>query len=101
MHHSRFKFAVASALSVGLILSSVDIANADYRRNRGNNVGRNIGLGVAAVVIGGIVASEAARANGYNSYSYRGNGLSCRQLERRCDDGSNWACRQLEVRSEC
>ena len=109
MHQSRLKIAVVSALSVGLVLSSVSVAIADPPRRggpkvvyaqkyRSNNNARNIGLGVGAVIIGGVIASEAARANGY---SYRGNGLSCRQLERRCDDGSNWACRQLEIRSEC
>ena len=109
MQKSRLKFVVASALSAGLIFSSIGVANADNSRrsgsrtvvvekHRNNNNGRNIGLGVAAVVIGTVIASQAARAN---SSSYRGDGMSCGQLERRCDDGQNWACRRLEVREDC
>jgi hypothetical protein len=62
--------------------------------HRHSNTGRNVGIGIGAVVIGTIIASEVARANS-------GSGMSCRALERRCDDGQNWACRRLEVREDC
>ena len=56
---------------------------------RRNNVGRNVAIGVGAAIIGGIVASEAARA------SSGGGGNSCRRWSYQCNDGSRWACRNL------
>jgi len=96
-------FAVASALSLGLILGNVGIADAAPKKGgpkivvlkKHNNTGRNIAIGATAVIIGSAIASQAARA------SYRGDGMSCRALEIRCDDGANWACRRLEVRDDC
>jgi hypothetical protein len=71
--------------------SNVVVARPGHRHS---NTGRNIGIGIGAVVIGTIIASEVARANS-------GSGMSCRALERRCDDGQNWACRRLDVREDC
>ena len=64
-----------------------------------SNTGRNVAAGVAAGVIGAIILNEAAKASsGGDSYSSSsGDGeLSCRQLERRCDDGKDWACRKYD-----
>ena len=61
-----------------------------------SNRNRNIAIGAAAVV-GTIIAVEAARASSGGG----GGELSCRALERRCDDGQNWACRRLDVREDC
>lgn len=60
--------------------------NAPRRRN---NTGRNVALGVGAVVLGTIIASEAARAQGS-----RGN--SCGRLDYQCSRGSYSACRQFD-----
>ncbi|MEZ5849087.1 MAG: hypothetical protein R3D68_00370 [Hyphomicrobiaceae bacterium] len=60
---------------------------------RRNNTGRNVAIGVGAAILGGIILNEAAKANGY-----RDDGLSCRQLYRRCDDGQDWACRKFDRR---
>ncbi len=63
---------------------------------RRNNTGRNVAIGVGAAILGGIIASEAARANSRSSGGdYRG-GNSCRRWAFQCDDGSRWACRNLD-----
>lgn len=53
-----------------------------YRSHRG----RNIAIGVGTAIVGGIIANEVYRSGGY----------SCASLERRCDAGNDWACRQLD-----
>lgn len=58
---------------------------------RRRNVGRNVAIGVGALVVGGIIASEAARAN-----SRRSGGGNCRSWAYRCDQGAGWACRNLD-----
>lgn len=61
-----------------------------------NNSNRNgkVAAGIAAAVIGGIIINEVARSQ---SRGDSGDGrLSCRQLENRCEDGQNWACRKLD-----
>ncbi len=67
---------------------------------RRNNTGRNVAIGVGAAILGGIIASEAARANSRSSGGgYRGGyrgGNSCRRWALQCDDGSRWACRNLD-----
>lgn len=65
-------------------------------KNR-SHTGRNVAAGVAAGVIGAIILNEAAKASSSSS-SYESDGLSCRQLERRCDDGKDWACRKYDRR---
>ena len=57
---------------------------------RRNNFGRNVAIGVGAAVIGGIIASEAARARP----AYRG-GNSCARWDYQCSQGAGWACRNL------
>lgn len=55
---------------------------------RRNNVGRNIAIGVGAAVIGGMIASEVARA--------RPSGGSCNRWAWQCDNGQGWACRNFD-----
>jgi hypothetical protein len=55
---------------------------------RRNNVGRNVAIGVGAAIIGGIIASEAARASRAPS--------DCERWAYRCDAGSNRACYNLD-----
>ena len=55
-----------------------------------NNTGRNIAIGVGAAVIGGIIASEAARA------SNSGRGNSCRRWNYQCNQGIGSSCRNLD-----
>ena len=115
--------AVATALSLCLVAASVGPAGAQVTTKKvfvkpaqkvvvvkpgpgprnNSNRNRNIGLGVAAAVVGTAIAIEAARANNGERRYYRGggDGLSCPALERRCDEGQNWACRRLEVREDC
>lgn len=59
---------------------------SDGRYRRGRRI--VTGLGIAGAVIG-------------SQYYYSGRGYSCAELERRCDAGSDWACRRLEVIPEC
>lgn len=61
--------------------------NAPRRRN---NTGRNVALGVGAVVLGSIIASQASRAQG------SGRGNSCGRLDYQCSRGSYSACRQFD-----
>ena len=70
--------------------------------HRSSNTGRNIAAGVAAGVVGAIILNEVARANGggYSTQGYRDGGLSCDELEYRCDRGQDWACRKLD-RNSC
>jgi hypothetical protein len=57
---------------------------------RRNNTGRNVAIGAGALILGGIIASQAASAGGGNScgrWNYRcnrGDGFACRQLNRYC-----------------
>lgn len=78
----------------------------------GSNRNRNVAIGVGAAVVGVVIASEIARSNARSDRTYYSGGrtyyrsnssdeLSCRQLERRCDDGQDWACRRLDVREDC
>jgi hypothetical protein len=55
---------------------------------RRNNVGRNVAIGVGAAIIGGIIASEAARAHRAPS--------NCERWAYQCDAGSNRACYNLD-----
>lgn len=51
---------------------------------RRNNTGRNVAIGVGALVLGGIIASQAARANS--------GGNSCSRWSYNCDRGSRSSC---------
>jgi hypothetical protein len=109
------RVSVASALALGLVLATVNVAQADPgrgNRDRGynngpqhhssgprrSNTGRNIGIGIAAGVLGAIILNQAANANERGGGDE--GGLSCRQLDRRCDDGQDWACRKFARRCE-
>lgn len=65
-----------------------------------NNRGRNIGIGIAVGTAAAILLSQGARASSRNDDD---DGIShrdqCRRWDRRCDDGSEWACRK--IRREC
>lgn len=70
----------------------VEVARRRYSGpvRRRNNVGRNVAIGVGAAIVGGIIASEAARARPRNSCSRwdydcsRGYRQACRNLDRYC-----------------
>jgi hypothetical protein len=64
-------------------------ANQGHSSGHRSNGGRNVAAGVAAGVVGAIILNEAARASSGDGH------LRCRQLDRRCDDGQEWACRKL------
>lgn len=97
----QFKFSGSAKVTPSAKITKGSIVNPSkpnpgfQQSNRSSNLDRNIAIGVGAAVIGGIIASQAARANS------GGESMSCRSLERRCDDGQNWACRRLEVREDC
>lgn len=68
----------------------------------GNKTGKIAG-GIAAGIAGAIIPNEIAKSQRDERGGYRQEriyrdegGLSCRQLERRCDDGQGWACRKLD-----
>ena len=72
------------------------------RGGGGNNAGKIAG-GIAAGIAGAIILNEIAKSQREDRGGYRQEriyreegGLSCRQLERRCDDGQGWACRKLD-----
>ena len=81
--------------------------NSGGNRNRSNNNGLAIGIGAAivgAAIIGGIANSQARPRSYDDDRSYRsegGDGMSCGQLERRCDSGQEWACRYLSRSERC
>jgi hypothetical protein len=76
-----------SSTSHGVTASSASsVQMIDYRRGyagRRGSGGRNVGLGIAAAIIGGVVISQAARANnysgGYYERRYRASGSSAAQ----------------------
>lgn len=109
MTRKALRVAAAAMLAISFATSTVGVANADpvkkkivymkpapkvfvaAPRHRYNN--RNVALGVAAAVVAGtVIAASAANAS---------DRMSCSQLERRCDNGQDWACRRLEVREDC
>ena len=116
----RLGFAAASLLGLGLLMMGAGSADAQndpqkvkkaakvgqpqvsrqaqsqrQGERRGSNTGRNIAAGVAAGVVGAIILNEAARASDDGDRGY-----SCEALERRCDNGQDWACRKLD-RNSC
>lgn len=73
----------------------VMIQVAEHRRGHSRHRGRNVGIGIAAATAAAILLSQGARASeGGGSHSY-----NCRRWDRKCDEGSDWACRK--VRREC
>ncbi len=76
-------------------------------RNYGGGYGRGgygrggyIAGGVVAGIAGAIILNEVARSS-RPTYYYRDGGLSCPQLEARCDSGQDWACRRLDQDPGC
>lgn len=61
----------------------------------GRNYGAYVAGGVAAAIVGGVIANEVYRPR------YYGGGLSCGELEARCDSGQGWACRRLDNDPRC
>lgn len=52
------------------------------------NFGRNVGIGVGAAVLGGIIANQAYRSGG--------GGGNCRSWSYQCSNGSGYACRNFD-----
>lgn len=82
-----------SLLSVALVAFAALMASSDNADARGRR-GVGIGLGIGAAVVGAIILSEAARAEGYRR------GPRCRRLIAACDDGEGWACRKFHRECE-
>lgn len=78
----------------------VYVAPRYYGPSRGYNRGRYIAGGVAAGIAGAIILNEVARSSRPNYY-YSEGGLTCGQLEARCDSGQDWACRRLDRDPNC
>ena len=78
---------VAAAASNAPLVQSVDYRG--YRSGyygggyRGGYRGRNIGLGIAAAIVGGVIISQAARADGYG---YRRTRYAGRSAAQQCAD---------------
>lgn len=53
---------------------------------RRNNFGRNVAIGVGAAVVGGVILNQA----------YRSRGGDCRSWSYQCNNGSGYACRNLD-----
>lgn len=70
------------------------------RRGGGKNRAGKIAGGIAAGIAAGIILNEIAKgqAEAREERHYRGDGLSCRQLLFRCEDGQEWACRKFDRR---
>lgn len=84
-----------SGLAPPKVAAPVMIQVAD-RRGHSRHRGRNVGIGIAAATAAAILLSQGARASGDGGGSHSYN---CRRWDRRCDEGSEWACRK--VRREC
>ena len=62
---------------------------------RRNNTGRNVAIGAGALILGGIIASQAAQSRPAPVYRSYGGGNSCGRWDYRCSRGDGYACRQL------
>lgn len=62
--------------------------------------GGRIAAGIAAGIGTAIILNEVSRPS-YGTTYYSSNGLSCGQLEARCDAGQDWACRRLDRDPHC
>lgn len=87
------KTTAALGLSLAMALAQSHVALA-----RSKNAGKVLG-GIAAGVAGAIIVNEIAKQQRRDRY--HGNGhyrprLSCRELDRRCYHGSDWACRKFD-----
>jgi len=83
--------ATAVALSLGLALASASAVSA-----KGKKTGRILG-GIAAGVAGAIILNEIAKDRQYEERRYYSRPqISCRELDERCYDGQEWACRKFD-----
>ncbi|MDX2158106.1 MAG: hypothetical protein SFW09_16520 [Hyphomicrobiaceae bacterium] len=113
---SLLRAATAMVLGAGLLLVQVPEGAAQghkgkgkgggthvapQHRGGGNKAGKIAG-GIAAGIAGAIILNEIAKSQRQRQPDYyyggggNGGGLSCRQLERRCEDGQDWACRRFD-----
>lgn len=69
-----------------------------HRRHHG---GRYVAGGIAAGIAGAIILNEIARSSRPTYYYSESRGLSCGELEYRCDRGQDWACRRLDRDPDC
>lgn len=84
--------------------SSGSVTLTQYR-SRARHVHRHrhggrIAAGIAAGIGTAIILNEVSRPS-YGRTYYSDNGLSCGQLEARCDAGQDWACRRLDRDPNC
>ncbi len=70
------------------------------RHYRGGG-GRYIAGGIAAGIAGALIYNGYRGSYGPNYYYGGGPGISCGELEYRCDRGEGWACRRLDVSPRC
>ena len=89
------KFAVtglAALMAFSALIPAVN-SSAEARRGRNTAIAAGVILGVAAAAA---LSSRPARAS--NSYNQRTKWERyCYDLYRRCDNGSNYACRKYET----
>lgn len=71
-----------------------------YGHGHRHRHGGRIAAGVAAGIGTAIILNEISRPS-YGSTYYSSDGLSCGQLEARCDAGHEWACRRLDRDPNC
>lgn len=71
------------------------------RHYGGYNRGRYVAGGIAAGIAGAIILNEINRSTAPSYYYYNDGGLTCGQLEARCDAGQDWACRRLDRDPNC
>ncbi|MGE0766423.1 MAG: hypothetical protein AB7L90_08165 [Hyphomicrobiaceae bacterium] len=64
------------------------------RHTGGRHRGGKIAGGIAAGIAGALILNEIAKSQA--APAYRDDGLSCRQLRFRCEDGRDWACRKFD-----
>lgn len=83
---ARAAMSVPHALPAEPEAPVIEVARRRYSGPvRRRNTGRNIAIGVGAAILGGIIASEAARANS----------RSCSRWDYDCSRGSRQACRNF------
>lgn len=76
---------VAAVMAVFALQLAAFDNSADARRYRTRTI---VGVGAAALVAGAIIANSS-RASARPVYS-------CESLDRRCYNGSDWACRKYD-----
>ena len=80
---------------------SIIVAQRRGGRRGGRRVGKGaVAAGIALGILGAAAAASAAQSQPYyRDRRYRDRDWEhrrwCRRMERRCDDGSRWACRKF------